>query len=216
VNEATNWRAAREQGQRTDRRLPARLWVVLGTTIAAVGFAWLAYSYRESDAAIQAAAPKPLPQVVVSKPLVRELDSRLGFLGQFSAVDQVELRAQVGGTLTGIHFNDGDIVHKGDLLFTIDTRPYEIRLAQANAQLETATAQVEHAQAALLFAQQQAARFQWLAQKGAGRAMDEQEWTSQLRQQQAALESAKATVDDAKAQIRDAQFDLDHCHIAAP
>ena len=77
MNEATNWRAAREQGQRTDRRLPARLLVVLGTTIAAVGFAWLAYSYRESDAAIHV-APKPIPQVVVSKPLVRELDSRLG------------------------------------------------------------------------------------------------------------------------------------------
>jgi membrane fusion protein, multidrug efflux system len=43
---------------------------------------------------------------VVSKPLERELDSSLGFLGQFSAVDQVELRAQVGGTLTGIHFKD--------------------------------------------------------------------------------------------------------------
>ena len=122
VKEARNWRAARQQGQRADRRLPARLWVVLGTAIAAVGLAWLAYSYRESDAAIQA-APKALPQVVVSKPLVRELDSRLGFLGQFSAVDSVELRAQVGGTLTGIHFKDGDIVHQGDLVFTIDPVP---------------------------------------------------------------------------------------------
>ena len=153
MNEATNWRAAKEQGQRTDRRLPARLWVVLGTTIAAVGFAWLAYSYRESDAAIQA-APKPLPQVVVSKPLVRELDSRLGFLGQFSAVDQVELRAQVGGTLTGIHFKDGDIVHQGELLFTIDPRPYEIRLAQATAQLESASARLELAKPELWRAQE--------------------------------------------------------------
>ena len=132
VSEAANWPRVRAEGQRIDRRLPARLWVVLGTAIAAVGFAWLAYSYRESVAAIQA-APQPLPQVVVSKPLVRALDSSLGFLGQFSAVDQVELRAQVGGTLTGIHFKDGDIVHQGDLLFTIDPRPYEIRLAQVTA-----------------------------------------------------------------------------------
>jgi hypothetical protein len=50
------------------------------------------------------AAPQALPQVVVSKPLVREVDSRLGFLGQFSAVEHVELRAQVGGTLTEINF----------------------------------------------------------------------------------------------------------------
>src|SRR5690242_16143486 len=98
-----NWRAAGKQGQRTDRGLPARLWVVVGTAITAVSLAGLAYSYREGDAATQA-VPKALPQVVVSKPLVRELESSLGFLGQFSAVNQVELRAQVGGTLTGIHF----------------------------------------------------------------------------------------------------------------
>jgi hypothetical protein len=43
-----------------------------------------------------------------------------GFLGQFSAIDRVGVRAQVGGTLTEIHFKDGQIVHKGDLLFVID------------------------------------------------------------------------------------------------
>src|SRR5215472_9379972 len=152
VNEAANWPGVRTEGQRTDRRLPARLWVVVGTAIAAVGFAWLAYSYRDGDAATQATAEAP-PQVVVSKPLVRELDSRLGFLGQFSAVDQVELRAQVGGTLTGILFKDGDIVHKDDLLFTIDPRPYEIRLAQATAQLETASARLALAERELNRAQ---------------------------------------------------------------
>jgi len=67
----------------------------------------------------------------------------LGFLGQFAAVSQVELRAQVGGTLTGIFFKDGDIVRKGDVLFTIDARPYEITLAEANAQLEVAAARLE-------------------------------------------------------------------------
>jgi multidrug efflux pump subunit AcrA (membrane-fusion protein) len=123
------------------------------TAIAAVGLAWLAYSYRQSDAAIPT-SPPPLPQVVVSKPLVRNLDSRLGFLGQFSAVDQVELRAQVGGTLTGINFKDGEIVHKDDLLFTIDPRPYEIRLAQATAQLETGSARLELAKHELWRAQE--------------------------------------------------------------
>ncbi len=201
MNEATNWPVAREQGQRTDRRLPARLWVLLGIAVAAVSLAGLAYSYREGDAAIQT-APKALPQVVVSKPLVRELDARLGFLGQFSAVDQVELRAQVGGTLTGIRFKDGDIVHEGDLLFTIDPRPYEIRLAQATAQLESASARLELAKPEL-----------WRAQElkrtdfGTMQAVD---------QRRADLQAAQASVDDAKAQIRDAQFDLDHCRITAP
>src|SRR6516165_11704916 len=83
-------------------------------TLAIAGCAaWFAYS---SNATTRPPAA-PVPQVVVSTPLARAVDSRLGFLGQFSAIEQVELRAQVGGTLTGIHFKDGDIVHKGDLLF---------------------------------------------------------------------------------------------------
>jgi membrane fusion protein, multidrug efflux system len=175
--------------------LRARLWIAAGTAIAAVGLVWLAYSYRESDA-VTPASPTSLRQVVVSKPLVRELESRLGFLGQFSAVDRVELRAQVGGTLTGIHFKDGDIVHQGD------PRPYEIRLAQATAQLESASARLKLAKPEL-----------WRAQElkrtdfGTMQAVD---------QRTADLRAAQASIDDAKAQIRDAQFDLEHCRITAP
>ena len=87
-----------------------------------------------------AAALTPAPLVTVSQPLQRAVDTKVGFLGQFSAIDRVELRAQVGGTLTEIHFKDGQIVHKGDLLFVIDPRPYEIKLEQAKAALQTATA----------------------------------------------------------------------------
>ena len=169
--------------------------------IAGVATAWLAYSYRRSDAAASA-APAALPQVVVSKPLEREVDSSLGFLGQFSAVEHVELRAQVGGTLTGIHFKDGDIVHQGDLLFTIDPRPYEIRLAQANAQLETANAR-------LVLAGRELHRAEVLAAKAFGTEQTVDQRTADQR-------TGQAAVDDAKAQIRDAEFDLEHCRIAAP
>ena len=173
----------------------------LGLAALLIATAWLAYASRQSDAAV-AAAPAALPQVVVSKPLVREVDSRLGFLGQFSAVERVELRAQVGGTLTGIYFKDGDIVHEGDLLFTIDPRPYEIRLAQANAALERGTAQ-------LALAGRELYRAQALkrTEYGTDQAVD---------QRTADQRNAQAAVDDAKAQIRDAQFDLDHCRITAP
>jgi RND family efflux transporter MFP subunit len=140
--------------------------------------------------------------VVVSRPLVREVDSRLGFLGQFSAVERVELRAQVGGTLIEIHFKDGDIVHKDDLLFTIDPRPYEIRLAQATAQLETATARLD-------LADRQLVRAQVLQRTLAGTAQNVDQRTADQR-------AAQAAVDEAKSQIRDAQFDLEHCRIAAP
>jgi RND family efflux transporter MFP subunit len=165
-------------------------------TIAAFG-AWFVHS---SDAATPPHAP-PVPQVVVSTPLARQVDSRLGFLGQFSAIEQVELRAQVGGTLTGVYFKDGDIVHKGDLLFTIDARPYEIRLAQAKAQLETATAR-------LALADRELNRAQVLANKSFGTEQTVDQRTADQR-------SAQAAVDDAKAQIRDAEFDLDSIARAA-
>ena len=192
---------AGKQDLRAVRRSPARLLVAAGVGIAVVVTGSLTYLYRQSNAAVPAAAPA-LAQVVVSKPLAREVDSRLGFLGQFSAVEQVELRAQVGGTLTGIYFKDGDIIHKGDLLFTIDSRPYEIKLAQANAQLETASAR-------LALADRELYRAQALKRSDFG--------TEQAVDQRTAdKQAAQAAVDDAKAQIRDAEFDLEHCRIIAP
>src|SRR5258708_35364700 len=91
------------------------------------GIAWLYFS--NSSGGIPAhAQPQAPPEVVVSRPLERELDTQLGFLGQFSAVDRVELRAQVGGTFTEIRFKDGGILHQGELLFAIDPVPDEIKI----------------------------------------------------------------------------------------
>ena len=146
-------------------------------------------------------APPP-PQVAVSAPLQRDVDGRLGFLGQFSAVEHLELRAQVGGVLTQIGFKDGDIIHKGDLLFMIDRVPYEIKLAQANAQLESATAR-------LVLANRELALIQMLQAR-------QVETTENLDQRAADQRAAQVAVDNANAQIGDAQFDLDHCRIVAP
>ena len=99
-------------------------------------------------------------------------------------------------------FKDGDIVDKGDLLFTIDARPYEIRLAQADAQLESATAR-------LVLADRELARAQALKRNDFGTAQNVDQRTADLR-------AAQASVADAKAQIRDAQFDIEHCRIMAP
>ncbi len=183
------------------KRSSARLWMTAGIAIVVMGSAWFVHSRGGSGSSADARSAQ-LPQVAVSKPLMHELDTRLGFLGQFSAVDQVELRAQVGGTLTGIYFKDGDIVHKGDLLFTVDPVPYEIRLAQANAQLETATAR-------LVLADRELRRAQELERNDAGTAQNVEQRTSDQQAAQAAL-------DDARARIRDARFDLDHCRITAP
>jgi multidrug efflux system membrane fusion protein len=172
--------------------------------LAVLGAGWAVYSYPESGAAAADATPAPPPalQVVVTKPLVRDLEPRIGVIGQFSAVDQVEIRAQVGGILTEIHFVDGAIVRKGDLLFRIDTTPFEIRLAQTKATLDAATAQ-------LALANQELARAQKLKLGEAGSVQNVDQRTAQQR-------AAVAAVEAAKAQIRDAQFDLDHCEIFAP
>src|SRR5216684_3378532 len=169
--------------------------------VASFATATLAHLHARNDAATSP-PPASIPQVVVSRPLAREIDSRLGFLGQFSAIEQVELRAQVGGTLTGIHFKDGDIVHQDDLLFSIDPRPYEIRLAQAHAQLETANAR-------LVLAGRELHRAEVLAAKAFGTEQTVDQRTADQR-------TGQAAVDDAKAQIRDAEFDLEHCRITTP
>jgi multidrug efflux system membrane fusion protein len=83
----------------------------------------------------QEIVPPSPPVATVALPLRENVTNRTELTGQFSAVNQVGLRAQVGGYLTGIHFRDGQIVRKGDLLFVIDPRPYEIQLQQATEPL---------------------------------------------------------------------------------
>jgi RND family efflux transporter MFP subunit len=153
--------------------------------------------------ATHATAPAaPVPAVVVSTPLVKDVEPQLQFLGQFSAVDRVEIRAQVGGTLTSINFKDGDIVKQGTVLFTIDPTPYSIKLAQAQAQ-------VEAAQARIALANTELARAKSLVQTGAFS-------TEEVERRSSEQLSAQAALDDAQAAVRDAQFDLDHCQISAP
>jgi RND family efflux transporter MFP subunit len=192
---------AEKEPAQSNRRLPATVWIGTGITVIALLATWLKYS-PQAQAKPPSAAAVSMPRVVVSKPLVQNLDARLGFLGQFSAVSQVGIRAQVGGTLTGIFFKDGDIVHKGDLLFTIDPQPYEIALAQATAQLGVATAHLE-------LAERQLARAKDLQGNDAGT-------VENVDQRSGDEHAALASVEEAKARIRDARFDLDHCRMPAP
>jgi RND family efflux transporter MFP subunit len=150
---------------------------------------------------VHAAAPPPAA-VTVSAPLQKELSARLQFLGQFSAVEHVDLRAQVGGTLTQIGFKDGDIVRKGDFLFEIDPTPYQIKLSQATAQLASAHARLD-------LAAQELSRAETLKQTDAGS-------IENVDQRAAEQRRAQAAVDEAESLVRDARFDLDHCRITAP
>lgn len=66
-----------------------------------------------------------LPVVTAAKPVVREIVEDDEFVGRFEAVDQVAIRSRVSGYLDKVSFQDGALVNKGDLLFTIDQRPYQ-------------------------------------------------------------------------------------------
>ena len=79
----------------------------------------------------------------------RELVEWDEYTGQFAAMEYVEIRARVSGYLTEIHFEDGQLVKEGDLLFVIDPRPYEATLGAARAQLAQMRATVTSSQALL-------------------------------------------------------------------
>ena len=113
------------------------------------------------------------------------------------------LRAQVGGTLTYIGFKDGDIVHKGALLFIIDPTPYQIRLDEGKARVASTRARLELATTELT-------RAQTLQKTDAGSVENVE--TSVRRRES----SARAALDEAEALVRDAKFDLDRTHIYAP
>jgi RND family efflux transporter MFP subunit len=183
-------------GRRRGRRI-ALAGAFLLAALAAVGgeYAW-------HGAATQAPPAPPPPPVTVAKPLRQIVADTTVLLGQFSAVDSVELRAQVGGILEAITFKDGQIVHAGDKLFAIDPRPYQIKLDQAIAQLQTAQAKQVLAEVELWRARQ-------LKQTNFG--------SAEVVDQRAADEhAAEAAIDAAKAAIRDAQLDLEFSQVSAP
>ncbi len=144
----------------------------------------------------------PPPSVGVSQPLQRDVDQKLDLLGQFAAIKSVEIRAQVGGTLTAVDFKDGDIVHRGDLLFQIDPIPYQIKVDQARAELEAANAR-------LALATREMVRARRLKSTDAGS-------TENVDQKVAEKAAAAAGVDGATAALHDALFDLGRTKVYAP
>jgi len=181
-----------------------RRWLALGAAalLLALGGGALSINHFGERAATAAPATPPPPAVTVSAPLQRRIAGSTTFTGQFSAVNFVEIRAQVSGYLSEIHFTDGQIVHQGDLLFVIDQRPYDIQLQQATAQQQIAAAQLE-------LANKQLARNAELRRSDVVSADVLDQRVQQQRAAQAALEQAKAA-------IRSAQLNLEFSRITAP
>ena len=124
------------------------------------------------------------------------------YVGRFVAVEFVEVRARVPGYLEAIHFQDGQLVKAGDLLFTIDRRPFQIALAQAQAGLA-------QAKATLAFAESDLTRAQGLA---IGSVITQQTFDQRTQ----AKRSAEASVAAQQAAERQATLDLEFTELRAP
>jgi RND family efflux transporter MFP subunit len=96
----------------------------------------------------QSGGPPP-PTVTVANPVQRTVVDQDEYVGRFAAVNSVEIRSRLSGYLAEIHFKDGQMVKKGDPLFTIDRRPFEIALEQMRANLAQARANLSFTQADL-------------------------------------------------------------------
>ena len=94
-----------------------------------------------------------LPAVVVASPLTQRVSDWDDYSGRFEAEESVEIRPRVGGAIESVHFKDGEHVKKGQLLFSIDPRPYVAALARAKAQAAGARAAMANADAELKRAQ---------------------------------------------------------------
>jgi len=156
---------------------------------------------NEPEAAAQVTVPPP-PQVTVAKPVVKKIVEDDEFTGRFDAVAEVEVRSRVDGYLESIRFEDGQIVEKGDLLFTIDPRPFQTVLNQAQAEIDSA-------KAALTYAEGELARAEQLV----GRGNISQQAVDERRQ---GFRAAQARLAAAEAALARARLDLEYTQIRAP
>ena len=144
----------------------------------------------------------PPPKVTVSQPVVREIIEWDEYTGRLEAVESVEVRARVSGYLESIHFQDGQIVKKGDLLFVIDPRPYQAELDQAEAELEPAKARLKLAQDNVVRAEKLLS----------ARAISEEEADTRVSDERV----ARATVEQAEAAVQAAKLNVEFTQVRAP
>jgi RND family efflux transporter MFP subunit len=147
------------------------------------------------------AAPPP-PAVTVAKPVQRAVTDLDEYVGRFVAIDSVEIRARVSGYLDQVHFRDGQMVKQGDLLFTIDKRPFENTLAQARANLAQAKANLAFTEADL--------------ERGRLLSRDRTITEQVFEQRTQAFRSAQASVAANEATVRQAGLDVEFTELRAP
>ena len=185
---------AQPQGGRWRRRHIA--WAALA--LARVGGGAWKYAGQPSAEA----AASPIVTVGVSAPLMRQVVQWDDYVGRFAPSQTVDVRPRVSGQVTAIHFRDGDIVGKGQLLFTIDQRPFLAALAEARAN-------VASARSTLTLAQSDYARVQRL--NG-----DEAVSAAEIDALRARLQAAQAGLAAADARARQRALDVEFTQVRAP
>ena len=148
--------------------------------------------------------PPPPPPVTVAKPIIHSVTRYLEETGTTEATDFAEVRARVKGFLKKIHFEPGDLVEQGQLLYEIEPEMYQAKLDQAAASKDVAIAEHQNAQA-------QYERGKALFEKSAGAIAKEE-----LEERRAAMEVAKASITATDAAIAEAQLNLDYTKVTAP
>ena len=174
----------------------------LPTAARQVAAAFLLATFVASCGESQQAAAPPPPTVTVAEPIKRSLFDYDEYVGRFTAVNSVEVRARVSGYLDSVDFTDGQIVKQGDLLFTIDKRPFQNTLDQARANLQ-------QAQSNVIFTKADLDRGQQLVR--------DKTITDQTFEQRAqAYRNAQASVSANEAAVRQAELDLEFTELRAP
>lgn len=144
----------------------------------------------------------PVYPVKITSVKIKPIEVFLETIGHVVAINTVDIRSQVEGELTGVYFEEGQEVKKGDLLFTIDPRPFEAALKKSKANLQKTLAE-------LLFAEQKMNRYEGLLKK---------EYFSEINYEQILTEVStnQATAEQLKAQIDEDQINLNYCSIHSP
>ena len=179
---------------------PNRRWRKGAWVLVPIAAAGIAYGLIDRDA--PAVAAPPPPSVTVARPLVREVNEWDDYVGRFEPSRSVEVRPRVSGAVTAIHFTDGAIVQKGQLLFTIDPRPFAASLAEARAGLASAQSDVALARANLDRANRLVA--------------DDAVSKSDVDQLNARLRAATAALAAAQARVRARALDVEFTQVRAP
>ncbi len=146
--------------------------------------------------------PRPKRPVIAAKATSADVPVYLDEIGKCAAYEYVTIQPQISGPIVGIHFTDGSDVKKGDLLYSIDSRPFEAELARSKAILEAD-------QAKATFEASQLTRSEELREKQVSAAQE-------LDNAKSAATASQANVQADEALVQAAQINLDYCAIRSP